>query len=106
MRLNIQFREIENLLIGYIEGEIDINTAPILKDEFELIVLSDGMKIELDLSKVAYMDSSGLGVIVAFYKKVIREKVDLKLLLSERMMRIFKITGLCEFMDIEKKRSN
>ncbi|MFC7686624.1 STAS domain-containing protein [Ureibacillus sp. GCM10028918] len=106
MRLSIQFYEIENLLIGFIKGEIDIHTAPMLKDEFESIVLSEGMIIELDLSKVIYMDSSGLAVIVALYKRVIKEKVDLKLVLSERITRMFKITGLSEFMDIEMGRAN
>ncbi|MFC7684987.1 STAS domain-containing protein [Ureibacillus sp. GCM10028918] len=106
MRLSMQFHEIDNLLIGFIEGQIDIHTAPILKDELESIVLTNCMIIELNLSKVIYMDSSGLGVIVALYKRVIKEKVDLKLVLTERMMRMFKITGLCEFMDIEVGKAN
>ena len=51
------------------------------------------------------MDSSGLGVLVAFYKKVIKENTSLKLLNpSERMMRMFNITGLSQFMDIEIKK--
>ena len=60
MRLSIQFREIDNLLTGFI----------------------------------------------ALYNRVIQEKVDSKLVVSERMMRIFKITGLSEFMDIEIRRAN
>ncbi len=106
MGLNIQFGGSGNLLRGVIEGEIDIQTAEKLKDELELIVLTEGMIIELDFSKVIYMDSSGLGVIVALYKRVIKKKVDLKMVLSERMMRMFKITGLSEFIDIEMGRAN
>ncbi|RHW35830.1 anti-sigma factor antagonist [Lysinibacillus yapensis] len=106
MRSSIQFHKNENILIGFIEGEIDIHTAPILKDELESIVLSDGMILELDLSKVIYMDSSGLGVIVALYKRVIKENVYLKLVnLSQRILRMFKITGLSELMDIEMQRA-
>ncbi|MDI7744208.1 STAS domain-containing protein [Lysinibacillus fusiformis] len=106
MRLSKQFHEIDNLLIGFIEGEIDNYTALILKNELELIGLTESMTIELDLSKVIFMDSSGLGVIVAFYKRVIKEKADLKLVVSERIMRMFTITGLIEFMDIELARVN
>ncbi|WP_079527157.1 STAS domain-containing protein [Solibacillus isronensis] len=105
MNLRLQKREIEDLINGFIEGEIDSHTAPILKGELELIVLSDGLIIELDLSKVTYMDSSGLGVLVAFYKKVIKENTSLKLLNpSERIMRMFNITGLSQFMDIEIRK--
>ena len=105
MNLRLHKRKIEDLIHGFIEGEIDSHTAPILKGELEVIALSDGLIIELDLSKVTYMDSSGLGVLVAFYKKVIKENTSLKLLNpSERMMRMFNITGLSQFMDIEIKK--
>lgn len=105
MNLRLHKRKIEDLIHGFIEGEIDSHTAPILKGELELIALSDGLIIELDLSKVTYMDSSGLGVLVAFYKRVIKENTSLKLINpSERIMRMFNITGLSQFMDIENKK--
>lgn len=105
MNLRLQKREIENLIHGFIEGEIDSHTAPILKGELDLIVLSDGLIIELDLSKVTYMDSSGLGLLVAFYKKVIKGNTSLKLINpSERMTRMFNITGLSQFVDIEIRK--
>ncbi|MER2113650.1 MAG: STAS domain-containing protein [Solibacillus isronensis] len=105
MNLRLQKRKIEDLIHGFIEGEIDSHTAPILKGELEVIALSDGLVIELDLSKVTYMDSSGLGVLVAFYKRVIKENTSLKLINpSERIMRMFNITGLSQFMDIENKK--
>ena len=105
MNLRLHKRKIEDLIHGFIEGEIDSHTAPILKGELEVIALSDGLIIELDLSKVTYMDSSGLGVLVAFYKRVIKENTSLKLINpSERIMRMFNITGLSQFMDIENKK--
>ncbi|MEK4080153.1 STAS domain-containing protein [Solibacillus sp. FSL W7-1436] len=104
MNLKLQRREIGDLLYGFIEGEIDTHTAPILKDELGLIVLSDGLIIKLDLSKVTYMDSSGLGVLVAFYKKVIKENTSLIFINpSAKLTRIFNITGLSQFIDIEVK---
>ncbi|QCR31972.1 STAS domain-containing protein [Lysinibacillus sp. SGAir0095] len=106
MSQNIQFHEIDHLLIGFFEGEFDMDAVLLLKDKFELIVLTEGMLIELDFSKVDYMDSCGLGVIVALYKRVMKEKVDLKLVLSERLMRMFKLSGLSDFMDIEIGRAN
>lgn len=105
MILRLQERVMEDLIHGFIEGEIDSHTVPILKGELELITLSDGLIIELDLSKVTYMDSSGLGVLVAFHKKVIKENASLKLLNpSERITRMFNITGLSQFMYIEIRK--
>ncbi|HEY4622702.1 STAS domain-containing protein [Solibacillus sp. FSL R7-0668] len=102
MNVNVQFREDGNVLRGYIEGEIDTFTAPVLREELETVRIVEGRKIELDLSKVNYMDSTGLGIFVAFYKKVIRENASLKLVnLSSRLVRLFEITGLSELMSIE-----
>ncbi|MEK4626947.1 MAG: STAS domain-containing protein [Solibacillus sp.] len=102
MNVNVQFREDENVLRGYIEGEIDTFTAPILREELDAVQIVAGRLIELDLSKVNYMDSTGLGVFVAFYKKVTRENAPFKLVgLSNRLVRLFEITGLSELMSIE-----
>ncbi len=102
MNVNVQFREDGNVLKGYIEGEIDTYTAPILREELETVQIVKGRKIELDLSKVNYMDSTGLGIFVAFYKKVTKENASLKLVnLSNRLVRLFEITGLSELMSIE-----
>lgn len=103
MDVNIQFREEGNLLLGFIEGEIDTFTAPTLREELEKIQLSKEISVELDLSKVNYMDSTGLGVFVAFYKRATKENANLKLInLSSRLTRLFEITGLSELMDIEE----
>lgn len=102
MNVNVQFREDGNIVRGYIEGEIDTYTAPILREELEAVQIREGRLIELDLSKVNYMDSTGLGVFVAFYKKVMKENASLKLVsLSNRLVRLFEITGLSELMNIE-----
>ena len=102
MNVNVPFREDGDVLKGYIEGEIDTYTAPILREELETVQIVEGRKIELDLSKVNYMDSTGLGIFVAFYKKVTKENASLKLVnLSNRLVRLFEITGLSELMSIE-----
>ncbi|SOC42129.1 STAS domain-containing protein [Ureibacillus acetophenoni] len=102
MELNIHFRKINNVLSVFIEGEIDTFTAPKLREKLESIVISQERLIELDLSKVTYMDSTGLGVFVALYKNVTRENGNLKLVgLTARIKRLFNITGLSELMNIE-----
>lgn len=102
MNIHVQFREENNLTIGFVEGEIDTFTAPILREELESIQMEEGQTIEVDLSRVTYMDSTGLGIFVGFYKKATREKVTLKLVgLTDRLVRLFEITGLKDLMMIE-----
>lgn len=105
LEVNIHVREQGNLMIIYIMGEIDTYTAPKLREKFESIKINESSIFELDLSKVEYMDSTGLGVMVGFYKKAKREKAKIKLVgLSTRLKRLFKITGLSELMEIEVEK--
>lgn len=98
----IHFKKEDAKLRGFVEGEIDTFTASVLRDELEAVKITEGLEIYIDLSKVQYMDSTGLGIFVAFYKRAIRENGKVKLIgLSKRLQRLFEITGLSELMDIE-----
>lgn len=103
-RMNIQvgLKEENDLVIAYISGEIDAFTAPILREKLSAVNLKEGLQAELNMTDVSYMDSTGLGVIVAFFKNVNANKGHVKLTgLSPRLKRLFDITGLGEIMDIE-----
>lgn len=105
MNIIFQVQETENVIRGIIEGELDTFTAPQLKEELEAIELQEGTNVEIDLSKLNYMDSTGLGVFVGFYKRAKREQANVKLVgLSARLRRLFEITGLSDLMEIEKDK--
>ncbi|SOC18538.1 anti-sigma B factor antagonist [Ureibacillus xyleni] len=102
MNVSVQFRKDGDIIQGFVEGELDTYTASMLREELDSIQLLEGLSIELDLSNVSYMDSTGLGVFVAFYKKVMKQNANLKLVaLSSRLTRLFEITGLSELMEVE-----
>lgn len=85
-----------------IVGEIDAFTAPVLKERLASVECVQGMQAELDLSEVAYMDSTGLGVFVGFYKAVKANGGHVKITgVNSRLKRLFEITGLSDIMDIE-----
>jgi anti-sigma B factor antagonist len=102
MNIQVELEETDNRLKGIIRGEIDAHTAPVLREKLELYQNQEGVNAELDLSDVDYMDSTGLGVFVAFYKSINAQGGHLKLTgLSSRLKRLFDITGLGDIMDIE-----
>ncbi len=94
-----------NTIQGIISGEIDAFTAPILREKLETVKIQKESIIELDFSNVNYMDSTGLGAIVTFYKNVVANEGKIKLTgFSNRLQRLFDITGLSEIMNIEQVR--
>ena len=104
MNISVELQKLDELNIkGLIGGEIDAFTAPILREKLMEINLQDGMHVELNLVEVTYMDSTGLGVFVGFYKSINASNGHMKLTgLSSRLKRLFDITGLVEIMDIQE----
>ncbi|MBA4549750.1 anti-sigma factor antagonist [Thermoactinomyces intermedius] len=96
-------KEKENQITVMVEGEVDVYTAPKLREK--LLPLCDGTRqITVNLSQVDYIDSTGLGVLIGAYKA--QRQTAGKLIISgmnPRLSRLFKITGLYEIMEIEDK---
>lgn len=87
----------------FVEGEVDVYTAPRLREKL-LPLCYGGSTVTLDLSKVVYIDSTGLGVLIGAYKA--QRATNGKLILTgmnSRLDRLFRITGLKEVMDIEER---
>ncbi len=77
------------------EGEIDIATAPRLREQLIGMVNDGANQIVVDLSGVDFIDSTGLGVLIGALKRVRTNDGDLALVCSEpRVLKIFEITGL------------
>lgn len=87
-----------------VSGEIDAYTAPKLKEALLPLTKESGKTIEVNLEQVSYMDSTGLGVFISALKSTKEFDSHLRLInLQERVMRLFKITGLEEIIDISEE---
>jgi len=82
----------------YVTGEIDACSGPLLKEQL-LSLIADATAVTVDLSGVEYMDSTGIGIIVAAWKRGRKTGCQLHLQnLSPRVERLFHITGLLELI--------
>ena len=54
----------EGLTVCYVDGEIDINSSPDIKKAFTKLITQKTPKVIINLSKVTYVDSSGLATLV------------------------------------------
>lgn len=100
--MQVQLLEENSIKRFKIVGEIDAFTAPVLKERLAATEQLENLNAELDISEVDYMDSTGLGVFVGFYKTIKSNGGNLKITgVNKRLKRLFEITGLDEVMDIE-----
>ncbi|MBS4212631.1 anti-sigma factor antagonist [Neobacillus rhizophilus] len=101
MNLTIDKQQNENEVVVKAAGEIDAFTAPKLREELALLADGKNKVITVNLKDVTYLDSTGLGVFVGLFKQLKNNGGELRLLeMSERLKRLFQITGLSHVMEI------
>src|SRR6266568_40200 len=68
--LTVRSRVADGWTVLSVEGEVDLYSAPVLRDAALAATESGVDHVVLDLTAVPFMDSSGLGAIVACLKRL------------------------------------
>jgi anti-sigma B factor antagonist len=91
----------DDLTVINVEGEIDVYTAPKLREKLIDLVNKGKYHLLVDMEKVEFLDSTGLGVLVGGLKRVRAHDGSLELVCTqERILKIFRITGLTKVFGI------
>jgi anti-sigma B factor antagonist len=78
-----------------VTGEVDLYTAPMLREGIRDLAAKGAVHLIADLSPVDFLDSTGLGVLVGGLKRVREDGGSLALVVgAPRILRVFQITGL------------
>ena len=103
MDLTLTTREADGKTIVAVGGEIDVYTAPKLRDKISELVATGSYDIVVDMHEVEFLDSTGLGVLVGGLKKVRAHDGSLRLVCNQdRLLKIFRITGLAKVFVIHE----
>jgi anti-sigma B factor antagonist len=84
-----------------VSGEIDVYTAPKLREKLISLVEEGSYQLIVDMEGVEFLDSTGLGVLVGGLKRVRAHDGWIDLVCTQsRILRIFRITGLNKVFSI------
>lgn len=84
-----------------VTGEIDVYTAPTLRERLNEVVASGQHHLVVDMAGVDFLDSTGLGVLVGGLKRVRSQNGTLQLVCDqEKILKVFRITGLTKVFPI------
>jgi len=101
-QLNIKERQAGDVTIMDLDGEVRIgDSATALRSAIRNLVARGSTKLLLNLAGVRYIDSSGIGELIANYTTVGRSGGQLKLLsLTEKVQDLLVITKLLTVFDV------
>ena len=95
MELDITSSHDEDLCVVRLAGEVDVYTAPKLKEALAAAMDEGCGRIAIDLEGVDFMDSSGLGALVGGLRRAKEASVALVVVgPREQILKVFRITGL------------
>lgn len=84
-----------------VSGEVDVATAPALRDCVERVVERDEGAVVVDLLGVTFIDSTGLGVLIGAHRRCVDDGRELRVVVGEpRILKVFEITGLTDLFPI------
>src|SRR6187402_1140470 len=95
MDLVLQIDERDGWAIVRASGDLDLTTAPRLREVVVGIVVQGQPRVVLDLQSVDFIDSTGLGVVVGLLKRTRSHGGDLRLVSTRPSLRkVLELTGL------------
>ncbi len=101
MDLSLSTRTVGDRTVVEVGGEIDVYTAPKLREQLVELVNDGSYHLVVDMEGVDFLDSTGLGVLVGGLKRVRAHEGSLRLVCTqERILKIFRITGLTKVFPI------
>lgn len=87
--------------VVHLGGEIDVYTAPFVREKLDEQIHAGRTDLIVDLSGVTFLDSTGLGVLVGRLKLARTRGGALRLVgTADRVLRVFAITGLDKVFEI------
>jgi anti-sigma B factor antagonist len=99
--LSVTSREQGGRTVVEVGGEIDVYTAPVLRERLNDLVGEGRHDLVVDMEKVDFLDSTGLGVLVGGLKRVRSHDGSLHLVCTqEKILKVFRITGLTKVFPI------
>jgi anti-sigma B factor antagonist len=105
MELVLEREDLDGDGMLVVRGEIDVQTAPALREALIELIDDGGPRILVDLEGVGFIDSVGLGMLMAGLKRARSRGADLEIIATGRaVIQVFEITGVNGIMTVHAGR--
>jgi anti-sigma B factor antagonist len=99
--MEISRRDSGDIVILDVNGEIDLYNAPEIKDTINKLIEEKKYNVVINLDKVSYIDSSGIGALISSLSNLKKYQGGLKICnVSGSVRKVFELTKLTSFFEI------
>jgi len=105
--MEINRRESADIVVLDISGEIDLYNAPEIKDTINQLIEDQKYNVIINLEKVSYIDSSGIGALISSLSSLKKYQGGLKIInVYASVRKVFELTKLTSFLEIFDSESD
>jgi len=105
--MEISQKELGDVILLDIEGELTMFNAPTLKKYFENLIIQNKRKILINFENIYGVDSSGLGALIAGHTALKKNKGIMKFYcIPDSVSMLFKLTKVEKLFEIFDTRSD
>jgi anti-sigma B factor antagonist len=102
MDLSVNTRTADGVAVVEVAGEVDVYTAPTLRQHLRDVSSGERPRIVVDMAEVKLLDSTGLGVLVGAMGRVRESEGTLRLVVtSDHILKVLRITGLDALIPVD-----
>ncbi len=99
--MDITTRNKDDIVVLDITGEIDLYNAPEIKDIINKLIEEQKYNVIINLEKVSYIDSSGIGALISSLSNLKKYQGGLKIInVYASVRKVFELTKLTSFFEI------
>ncbi|MCX7677700.1 MAG: STAS domain-containing protein [Spirochaetes bacterium] len=99
--MDINKRTKDDIVLLDITGEIDLYNAPEIKDIINKLIEEKKYNVVINLEKVSYIDSSGIGALISSLSNLKKYQGGLKIInVYASVRKVFELTKLTSFFEI------
>jgi anti-sigma B factor antagonist len=100
---NINRKDDTLFVIFHLQGYLDAHTATQFEQAIEVAMKEKRFKMIVNLEKLDYISSAGLGVFMGFIEDIREQNGDIKICLtSDKVYKVFDLLGFPSIFDIVK----
>ena len=100
--MEVLFSKRQNISVAHLSGELDHHSCKYIKGKLEIEIKKPGVKgLILDMSGVTFMDSSGMGLVVARQRLARQRGISVALAApGGEVAKVISLTGLDRYIGV------
>jgi anti-sigma B factor antagonist len=102
VELSVTTSRAADILVVAFSGELDLSTAPVLREELLQALCVPASDIVVDLREVVFMDSTGLGLLIGAHRRAQAAGASVRVVCTQPdLLRVLRVSGLDQVLTVD-----